>query len=153
MSKPRKKHNLRARMERACRSLLKTNCACVANVEPRNQQVMLHWKSCQQIRSVEVANALCDIPHRWTIYISVFCERQDGELYSKSIQFTTEHMHLVASLDSTIEEHHAKLCAGANPLHIIGSGWLALPDAIDLTEDQANKVFKAMGAWEKPKAA
>lgn len=153
MSKPRKKPNMRAVRERSMRALLKTNHVCVANVEPPDQQVMLCWKNCRQIRNAEVAYALCDIPHRWTIYISVFCERQDGELYSKSVQFTTENMHLVASLDSTIEEHHAKLCAGANPMHIIGSGWIALPDVIDLTEAQANKVFEAMGAWKHKKAA
>ncbi|MBA6091612.1 hypothetical protein H4C81_22465 [Pseudomonas monteilii] len=153
MSKPRKKHNLKARMDRACRALLKTNYACVANVEPPDQQVMLHWKHCTQIRNVQVANALCDIAHHWTIYISVFCRREDGQLYSKSIQFTTEGMHLVANLESEIEKYHADLCAGSNPNHTIGSGWIAIPNKVDLTEDQANRIFKAMGAWSQPKAA
>ncbi|APO81611.1 hypothetical protein [Pseudomonas putida] len=153
MSKPRKKHNLKARMGRACRALLKTNYACVANVEPPDHQVMLHWKHCTQIRSVEVANALCDMAHRWTIYISVFCEMPDGVQYSKSVQFSTEGMHLVANLESEIEKHHAGLCASANKAHTIGSGWIAIPDTIDLTEDQANRIFKAMGAWSHKKAA
>lgn len=153
MSKPRKKHNFKARMERACRALLKTNYACVANVEPRDQQVMLHWKNCTQIRSVEVANALCEIAHTWTIYVSVFCQMPDGQQYAKSLQFTTKGMHKVAALDGLIEQHHAEVCASANKAHIIGSGWLAIPEAIDLTEEQANKVFKAMGAWDQQKAA
>ncbi|MFG0465593.1 hypothetical protein ACF8LF_13225 [Pseudomonas putida] len=152
MSK-RKPHNFKARMARVCRALLKTNYACVANVEPPDQQVMLHWKHCTQIRSVEVANALCDFAHHWTIYLSVFCRREDGQLYSKSIQFTTADMHLVANLESVIEQHHADLCAGSNPNHTIGSGWIAIPDKVDLTEEQANRVFTAMGAWSNPKAA
>jgi len=145
----RKPHNFKARMERACRALLKTNHACVANVEPRDQQVMLHWKTGRQIRSVEVANALCDISHHWTIYISVFCQRPDGMQYSKSVQFSTEGMHKVAQLDGLIESHHAELCAGANKAQVIGSGWIAIPETIDLTEEQANVVFNAMGAWQQ----
>lgn len=151
--KPRKPHNFKARMDRAARALLKTNYACVANLEPPDRQVMLHWKNCTQIRTEAVANALCDIAHRWTIYISVFCETPAGEQYSKSIQFTTEGVHLVINLAEHMEQHHAELCASADPSHIIGSGWISIPDAIDLTEEQANKVFKAMGAWSHKKAA
>lgn len=153
MSKPRKKPNMRAVRERSMRALLKTNYVCVACVGHNDNQAMIHWKHCAQIRDEHVAYALCNVPHRWTVYISVFCERQDGELYSKSIQFHTENMHMVASLNSTIEAQHDALVAGANPLHVIGTGWLAAPDIIDLTEAQANKVFEAMGAWKHKKAA
>jgi len=151
--KKRKPHNFKARMERAARALLKTNYACVANVEPPDRQIMLHWKNCTQIRSEPVANALCDIAHRWTIYISVFCETPAGEQYSKSIQFTTDGVHLVINLADYMEQYHAELCASANRNHVIGSGWISVPDAIDLTEEQAAKVFKSMGAWTNKRAA
>lgn len=151
--KPRKPHNLKARIERSARALLKTHHACVANVEPPDRQIMVNWKNCTQIRTAAVANALCDIAHRWTIYISVFCEKPDGEQYSKSVQFTTHGVYLVASLSEYMEQHHAELCAGANRNHVVGSGWIAIPDSIDMTEEQANKVFTAMGAWTHKKAA
>ncbi|WP_438279665.1 hypothetical protein [Pseudomonas alabamensis] len=147
MSKVRKPHNLKARMERACRALLKTNHAAVANVEPRDQQIMINWKRCTQIRSVPVANALCDIAHHWTIYISVFCQMPSGEQYAKSTEFTTTGMYLVAHLADAIEATHAELVAQANPNHVIGSGWIAIPDRVELTEAQANAVFARMGAW------
>jgi hypothetical protein len=153
MSKVRKPHNLKARMERAARALLKTNHAAVACIEPGNQQVMISWKHCRQIRSIPVANALCDIAHRWTVYISVFCQMPDGTQYSKSTEFSTVGMHLVASLDDTMEARHAELVAQANPNHTIGSGWIAIPDEVSLDEAQANRVFKAMGAWPDKKAA
>lgn len=153
MSKVRKPHNLKARMDRACRALLRTNHAAVANVEPRDQQIMINWKHCTQIRSIPVANALCDVAHHWTIYISVFCQMPDGQQYSKSTEFTTIGMHLVAKLDNTIEAAHAELVAQANPNHVIGSGWIAIPDQVSLEEAQANRIFKAMGAWPDKKAA
>jgi hypothetical protein len=152
-AKKRKQHNLKARIDRSARALLKTNHAAVANIEPPDRQIMVNWKHCTQIRSAPVANALCDIAHRWTVYISVFCETPAGEQYSKSIQFTTHGVYLVASLAEYMEQHHADLCESANAKHVIGSGWLAVPDAIDLTEEQANKVFKTMGAWSHKKAA
>lgn len=152
-AKKRKAHNLRARIERSASALLRTNHACVANVEPPDRQIMVNWKNCTQIRSAPVANALCDIAHRWTIYISVFCETKAGEQYSKSIQFTTDGVHLVISLADHMEQYHAELCASANRGHVVGSGWIAVPDAIDLTEEQAAKVFAAMGAWTNKRAA
>lgn len=151
--KTRKKHNHKARMDRACRSLLKTNYAALANVEPPDSQVMISWKSCKRIISGPVADALCTIPHRWTIYISVFCQMPDGSQYAKSVEFSPVGVHLVASLAETMETAHAELVAQANPKHIIGSGWIAIPDAVTLDEAQANQIFSAMGAWQQKQAA
>lgn len=152
MSK-RKPNNMQARVQRSCRALLRTNHAAIANIVPGNVQVAIDWKHRKQIRSVPVANALCNITHPWTIYISVFCQKPDGSQYSKSIEFSPVGVHLVASLAETMESSHAELVAQANPNHVIGSGWLAIPDNITLDEAQANLVFSAMGAWQQKQAA
>ncbi|MFK7699674.1 hypothetical protein [Pseudomonas caspiana] len=46
------------------------------NIDPRGLQVMINWKNGKQILVRQVADALCDIPHRWTIYIAGICQRQ-----------------------------------------------------------------------------
>jgi hypothetical protein len=153
MSKVRKVCNRRAQIDRARRALVRTNHAAVANVEPGDVQVMVNWKSCKQIRNRQVADALCDIAHTWTVYIAVFCQEPSGAQYSKATEFTTASMHLVANLEALMIEKHAEVCASANQKHVIGSGWIAVPDQISLTEAQANAVFSAMGVWERAKAA
>lgn len=152
MSK-RKNHSFKARMDRSCRALLRTNHAAVVNVEPPDRQIMINWKNCKQILSLPVANALCDIAHRWTVYIAVFCQESSGSQYSKATEFTTAGQHLVANLEALMVEKHAEVCASANQKHVIGSGWLAVPDEISLTEAQANAVFAAMGVWQQARAA
>lgn len=153
MSKVRKPNNMRARLQRSCRALLKTHHAAVANVQPPDRQIMIDWKHCKQIRSAPVADALCDIAHHWTIYISVFCQTPEGSQYSKSVEFSTDGVHLVASLEQVMMEEHAALVAQSNPNHRIGSGWLAVPDKISISEEQANRVFSSMGVWSRAVAA
>lgn len=149
----RKPCNRRAQIDRARRALVRTNHAAVANVEPGDIQVMVNWKTCRQIRSVPVANALCDIAHRWTVYIAVFCQEPSGAQYSKAAEFTTSGMHLVANLEQLMIERHAEVCASANQKYVVGSGWIAIPDDVAITEAQANAVFTAMGVWQRARAA
>ena len=78
MSKVRKPCNRRAQIDRAQRALVRTNYAAVANVEPGDIQIMVNWKTCKQIRSAPVADSLCDLAHRWTVYIAVFCQEPSG---------------------------------------------------------------------------
>jgi hypothetical protein len=153
MSKVRKRYNARAVLARSCRAILKTNHAAIANVQPPDKQIMIDWKHCKQIRSAPVADALCDIAHHWTIYISVFCQKPDGSQYSKSMEFSTDGMHLVANLEQVMMDEHAALVAQSNANHRIGSGWIAIPDKTSLTEEQANRVFSAMGVWSRAVAA
>lgn len=97
MSK-RKPHNLKARMDRACRSLLSTNYVCVVNIDPSGRQWMFNWKSCRVIRSRQICNAIFDVAHRWTIYISCMCIDQHGAEYLKSIEIAPDGIHLASQL-------------------------------------------------------
>jgi hypothetical protein len=114
---------------------------------------MLNWKNCKQIRSLPVVDALCDIAHRWTVHIAVFCQEPNGAQYSKATEFTTDGVYLLSSLEALMIEKHAEICASANQKHVIGSGWIAVPDVVTLTETEANAIFLAMGVWDQAKAA
>ena len=77
---------MRARLERTCRALVSANHAAVVNIDPSGQQVLINWKNLKQIRVRQVVDAVCDIPHRWTIYLSVLCRDHFGARYHKSIE-------------------------------------------------------------------
>lgn len=66
MSK-RKPHNLQARIARSCRSLLASNHVAVVNIDPSGRQGMINYKSLKNIAPGKIGQAVCGIPHRWTI--------------------------------------------------------------------------------------
>lgn len=152
MSK-RKPHNMRARIERSCRALLSTNHVAVVNIDPSGRQGLISWKSCKNICSRQVVDAVCDIPHRWTIYLSVMCQKPNGEQYCKSVEVAPQGNYLASHLTDVIESTYSDLRAQANKNHLVASGWIAIPADTTLDEAQAAKVFTAVGAWNQQKAA
>ncbi|MFJ2982226.1 MULTISPECIES: hypothetical protein [unclassified Pseudomonas] len=152
MSK-RKPHNMRARIERSCRALLATNHVAVVNIDPSGRQGLISWKSCKNICSRQVVDAVCDIPHRWTIYLSVMCQKPNGEQYCKSVEVAPQGNYLASHLTDVIESTYSDLRAQANKNHLVASGWIAIPADTTLDEAQAAKVFAAVGVWNQQKAA
>lgn len=152
MSK-RKPHSLRARIERSCRALLSTNHVAVVNIDPSGRQGLISWKSCKNITGRKVVDAVCDIPHRWTIYISGMRIDQSGSEYLKSVEVAPEGMHLASQLTEVIEHYYGELRDSCNAKHLVAYGWIAIPAEISLDEAQAAKVFAAAGAWNQAKVA
>lgn len=153
MSK-RKPHNMRARIERSCRALLSSNHVAVVNIDPSGRQGMINWQNCKSIPPGQrIADAVCDIPHRWTIYLSVMCQKANGEQYCKSVEIAPQGNYLAAHLTDAIEATYKDLRAECNPNHVVASGWIAIPAAVSLEEAQAAKVFDAVGAWHQQRAA
>ncbi|UQB79155.1 hypothetical protein KI429_05690 [Pseudomonas shirazica] len=152
MSK-RKPHNMRARLERTCRALVSANHAAVVNIDPSGQQVLINWKNLKQICVRQVVDAVCDIPHRWTIYLSVLCRTELGERYHKSIEVAPQGNYRAEHLTDVIEATYTDLRATANPNHLVAAGWIAIPTDTTLDEAEAAKIFAAVGAWNPQKAA
>lgn len=152
MSK-RKPHSMRNRLERSCRAMLSTNHVCVVNIDPSGRQWMFNWKTARVINSRQIVDAIFDVSHHWTIYISCMCIRQDGSEYLKSVEIAPEGMYLAAQLTAAIEHYYTELRDSCNPKHLVAHGWIAIPSAVSLDEAQAAKVFAAAGAWNQVKAA
>ncbi len=151
--KKRKPYNARACLARSCQALLNTNYVCVVNIDPSGSQNMFNYKNAKRIASRRVLDALFDFPHRWTIYISCMCRRQDGSEYLKSVEIAPIGIYLASHLTETIEHHYTELRASCNATHLVAYGWIAVPNAVSLDESQAAKVFKAAGAWNQVKVA
>jgi hypothetical protein len=153
MKSKRKPNNGFARAERSCRALLRTNHLAVVNIDPSGSQIMANWKSCRQIRSLAIANAIFDFSYRWTIYIGAMCRDERGAEYIKSVEISPEGIYKVERLTDAIEHYYLELRNSANPNHLVASGWIAIPDEISMDESQAAKLFYAAGAWHQMKVA
>jgi hypothetical protein len=150
MSK-RKPHNLKARIDRSCRSLLAANHVAVVNIDPSGRQGMINYKSLKNIAPGKIGQAVCGIPHRWTIYLSALCIDARGDRYSKSVEVAPEGVYLSDHLEDVIEHCYKKLRDEANQSQMVASGWIAIPEAISLDEAHAARIFEAVGAWRQVK--
>ncbi|MNJ69933.1 hypothetical protein D3C77_663410 [compost metagenome] len=125
----------------------------MVNIDPSGQQCLVNWKNCSRIRNRQVVDAVCDIPHRWTIYLSVMCQKGNGEQYCKSVEVAPQGNYLAAHLTDVIEATYTDLRAQCNQQHVVAAGWIAIPTDLTLEEAQAAKVFATVGAWSQQKAA
>lgn len=149
MSK-RKPNNPRARLARSLSAILRSNSVAIIHIDPSGKQGLIHWRQCKSIPPGQrVADALCDLPHRWTIYLSAFCTDQQGRTYSKSCEVEPQGLYLAEHLTDLLEHYSLELRATCNPIHLIGSGWIAIPDTVELDEAQAVRLFEAVGAWQQ----
>lgn len=127
--------------------VLKDNHAAVVNIDPSGQQVLINWKNLKQIRVRQIVDAVCDIPHRWTIYLSVLCRTEFGERYNKSIEVAPQGNYRAEHLTDVIEMTYLGLRATANSNHLVASGWIAIPSDTTLDEAEAAKIFASLGIW------
>ncbi|UVM07581.1 hypothetical protein [Pseudomonas laurylsulfatiphila] len=152
--KKRKPNSMRTRIERVSRALLNANHVAVVHIDPSGRQGMINRKSCKSIPPGQrMAEAVCDFAHRWTIYVSVQCRDQLGHRYTKSVEVAPQGNYLAAHLEGVIEETYKELVAESNPNHRLASGWIAIPTEVSLTEEQAARVFDAVGVWNQERAA
>jgi hypothetical protein len=152
MSK-RKPCNRRVQIERSMRALVNTYHAAVINIDPSGLQVMINWKNGKQILSRAVSDALCDVAHRWTIYIAGICVRQDGAQYIKSIDIKPDGVHLVERLSDVLEHFYEEVMADCNPNHRVAMGWLAVPGDRPAPEAQLSALLASVGAWNQVRVA
>lgn len=154
MSKVRKPNNNRARLERASRAALRQSKLAVYNIDPAGRQGFCNWESGVKYRpSRHVAEAIFDWSHRWVIYISAFCQDQNGRRYYKSVEIAPNGIYHTDALAGVLEKHYRALRDTCNPAHLIGSGWLANPCGHSLTEEQAARIFDAVDAWPASEVA
>lgn len=152
MSK-RKANNGFARAERSCRALLSTNHVAVVNIDPSGRQGMINYKSFKNIAPGKIGQAVCGLPHRWTIYLSVMCLDASGDRYSKSVEVAPDGVYLSDHLADVIEHCYKELRAAANQNQMVASGWIAIPESVSLDEAHAARIFEAVGAWNQQKVA
>ncbi|MCY1548681.1 hypothetical protein D9M68_848050 [compost metagenome] len=155
MSK-RKPHNRQARLQRNCHALISANHVAVVDAEASEVQTLINWKTASLITGPNrraMVDAVCDMPHRWSIYLAALCCDQLGERYMKSVEVEPQGIYLASRLEPVIETYSVELRDGCNPKHLRGMAWIAIPTSISLDEEQAARIFDAVGAWKQQEAA
>ena len=138
------KPKTRARLERSARHLLSLNNICVINLnEPYYLQTTFNHKTARQVNVCrETSKAISKTPHKWTLYLAVFCQ-SDSETYTKAIEVTPQGIYKAEHLTDVIEQFHTSLVKGQNPSHIQSSGWIAFPYPMELDEEEADRLFES----------
>lgn len=149
------KRNLpRARLERVSRAIVRQFRLAVVNIDPAGRQGLIDWKTAKNIAPGPlIAEAVCDIAHKWVIYLAAFCIDAKGQQYIKATEIEPQGIYKSDSLAGVLEEHYRELVAGCNPNHLVGSGWIANPGGTSLSEEQAARIFEACGAWQAHEVA
>ncbi|MCY1306090.1 hypothetical protein D9M70_559250 [compost metagenome] len=113
-------------------------------------QTLINWKNAALITSKSrrtIVDAVCDIPHHWSIYLAALCRTEAGEFYMKPIEVAPLGAHLAKDLEYVIEPYSVELRDKCNPKHYLGIAWIAIPDDVSLNEAQADRIFDVVGAW------
>lgn len=155
MSK-RKPNSAHARMVRYSRAMLRSNHVAVLDIEASSLHTLVNWKNATLITSNArraLVDALCDIPHRWTIYLAGLHRPENAEPYMKSEELALDGIYLAESLIDVIEPRVQALRPKCNPNHFIGMAWIAMPYEATLTTAEASRIFDAFGAWRAKEAA
>lgn len=141
-------------MQTATAALLRQNGVCVVNIDPIHRQGLMSWKSLKNVRhSRQMAEAICDYAHNWVIYIGAMCRDQFGQEYMKPVEVAPLGRYKSDDLADVIESQYKALLDTCNRQHVVGSGWIANPCGVSLTEYEAAQVFHAAGAWSPENVA
>lgn len=148
--KKRRPNSAEARMVRYSRAMLRSNHIAVIDLEAQDLQTLINWKKASLISTnarTALVEAICDVPHHWTVYIAGIHRSQSGEQYIKSEEVSLQGVYLAKHLDGVLEQFCEQLRARCNPTHLLGMGWIATPYDLTLDEAQAASLFEAFGAW------
>ena len=174
----RKSNNTAVRMQRFTRALRRQHHIAGVHIENPERQGLINWRNCKSVAAgPQLASGICDIAHHWTIYLAVFCRSPNGECYIKAEEIAPQGQYTSAQLGpreveydlidedgrvigsttetepGVIDKAMTELVARCNQTHVIGRGWIASPVGDSLTEEQADRVFEAVGAWQQACAA
>lgn len=155
MSK-RKPNSAHARMVRYSRAMLRQNHVAVLDLEHCNLHTMINCRNASLITTNArraLVDALCDIPHPWTIYLAGLHRPDNADPYMKSEELALGGIYKAESLVDVIEPRARALQAVCNPNHFIGMAWIAMPYEASLSTAEAERIFDAFGAWSRAAAA
>lgn len=148
MSK-RKRHSIKRRHATYSRALLHRLHAVVVWVagQHNNACVLVSLKTGKLITmGPELAGAIGDVPHDWSVYCAVFGRTQAGEEYMQGSAVIAPRCYQ-SQIAEQLSEIHTGILRNMNPQHRVGLGWIACPWGADISEDEAGRLFDQLGGW------
>ena len=149
-----RQHNQQVRRERLYRAMVRQLRVAVVNMANPDRQGVIDWKTRNNLRtSRALADAICDVSHRWVIFLGALCIDDQGRRYLKGREIAPNGIYRSDALADVMEAHHRELIDTCNPQHLIGGAWIAIPCDVSLTEEQAFQILEACGGWSQQKVA
>lgn len=91
--------------------------------------------------------ALLDMPHAWSVCISVILRGQDGKEYVQSQLIELPSKVLQHDISNAISKAHDALVSETNPAHFVNVAWIAAPNW-SLEDFDDGVLYDKMGAFE-----
>lgn len=131
--------------KRAAQGLLRLNRVCIINLnEPYGFQTTFHHGSGKIILATDyLEKALRAVPHKWTLYMAVFCRRPDGREETNAVELALDSPVRAADLTQVIKQHHVPLVKAEPDDEVVSSGWIAFPYPFKLSPTKASRLFDA----------
>lgn len=93
------------------------NHVAVVNIDPSGRQGMINYRLLKNIAPGKIGQTVCEITHRWSIYLSALCDDLASNRYLKSIEVAPDGTYLSDYLEEVIEHCYSEIRASANPQH------------------------------------
>lgn len=118
----------------------------VAFVTGNEKVDCIHLKTAKPINPPAVlARALSDIPHKWTVLISVMLE--GGKYHHEQISMAIKYKQ--SSLVEFLNAEHQKMLKRFEKEGVWCAGWIACPYDMTIDNKLADEIYTSIGAWSK----
>lgn len=108
-----------------------------------------HIKSGRRVNvQASLYRAFTETKTNWQIYCAVFCRDQTNEQYVQGIWIKTNERYCQADLADYLNEAHTTLWNEANANHKMNLGWVAYPDTIERSDEDAIALLEKRDCWQ-----
>jgi len=95
---------------------------------------------------VKIQAMTCALP--WSSMCLVMCRDQLGNNYLQSLDISSKEPYTYTQLAATLNEQHQRLLDNANPMHVIGVGWISSANGKTVEDETAYSIMEELGGWE-----
>lgn len=118
----------------------------VAFVTGNDKVDCIHLKTAKPIKPPAVlGHALSDVPHKWTVLISVMLE--GGKYHHEQITMAVKYKQ--SSLVEYLNEQHQAMLRRLEKEDVWCAGWVACPYDFNIDNRLADSIYTNIGAWQK----
>lgn len=109
---------------------------------------LMHRRRRVFVRCTELtADSIANCQFKWSVFCAITCRRQDGQEYMQSEAHNFEHPYRQSFISDYLSEQHKRLLHEANPAHRVSAAWIACPNGVEISDEDASEILSAADAW------
>ncbi|MFP2768083.1 hypothetical protein [Oceanisphaera sp. KMM 10153] len=94
------------------------------------------------------AKAMTEFAHKWSMLIVALGIDDQGRKYLKAEQLFLPDRRKQCDLAAGFNDYHQQFIKQSmNPNHLVGAAWIGSPEGSEISIQQADAIFTALGAW------